>query len=192
MNSDVVWFNSVLKDEVLCAKLISIKLVVLDIDGCLTDAQIYLPQHSEEIKGFSVQDGLGITMANKNNLSIAFLSGRSSETIHKRAQSLGIPDALCVLGTDEKIPATQAMQARLGVSAHETLFMGDDVLDLKTRDVVGLFVCPANGIFYVKDQADLVIAKPGGQGAVRLFLDLLFYVQGKHPYQKLIDQSLHL
>ncbi len=188
---EIIWFMSCLSNQTLVTKLREIKLIVCDIDGCLTDGNIYLPEDKEELKGFSVQDGLGIAEANKVGVHVAFLSGRSSKSINVRAEKLGIPKELCKLGVpNNKLPFIAGFQEHAKADRSETLFFGDDVQDLSSRPAVNIFIAPENGIFYVKSAADLVLPLNGGQSALRLLIDLILYVQEKHFAQQLIKDAL--
>lgn len=187
---DIAWFTSTCTSATIKQKLEPIKLVVLDIDGCLTDGQLYFPLNSEEVKGFSVQDGLGISLCIKKNISVAFLSGRGGAMTRKRAINLGIPEELCLLNIDNKKEVLTKTQQRLSVAPHETLYVGDDLVDLEVKPLVGVFACPQNALFYVQPLADIIIPKHGGFGAVRLLLDALLYCQAIHPEQQLITQAI--
>ncbi len=173
------------------AALQNIKLIITDVDGCLTDANIYLPDGGEPVKGFSVQDGYATKHALDVGLQIAFLSGKNSSATTTRAAKLGIPEQLCAVGICEnKIAQVHRMQEFAGASKEETLFFGDDVLDIEVKEAVGTFACPQNALFYVHHASDLHVPKRGGQGAFRLLLDLVLYAQQKHFAQSLIDAAL--
>lgn len=188
--NDIKWFKSCLENEELSEKLSKIKLVVSDIDGTLTDANIFLPLDSQELKGLSIQDGYITAKAIAAGVNIAYLSGRSSSEITKRAQKLGIPLELCAQGINDKINKVQEMQAFTRVTKEETLIFGDDYMDYEIKDFSAIYAIPANAPFYFHPAADLVLPKNGGQGAFRLLLDLILYIQNKHFAQDLISKSL--
>lgn len=188
------WFKEQLLNKELCEKLKKIKLVVTDVDGCLTPSNIMLMDGGDEGKDFCIQDGYGIDQCLKQNLlHIAFLTGRKSDSTAARAKRLGVLSELCVMGViEEKKDSVLQMQQRLGLTKEETVFLGDDAQDYKTRSVITLFASPANAVFYVYNHADIQLPLIGGHGAMRLLLDLILYVQGKHFAQSLITESCML
>ncbi|MBU4269400.1 hypothetical protein KJ644_02060 [Candidatus Dependentiae bacterium] len=199
--TDKKWFLEVLNNNTLITKLKQIKIIITDIDGCLTDASLMLAESQylqdtdySKFKGksFCVQDGFGISTAIKNNLiKIAFISGRTDEATKIRAKMLGIPDDLCFTGIDNnKIEKIKLIQNKYNISKEEILYFGDDLLDFQTVDATGIMTCPANTLFYFQNQADLIIPRVGGNGAFRILLDLVLYVQNKHFAQEFIDKSL--
>lgn len=190
-SKDIAWFSKCLSNKnQLVEKLKKIKLVISDIDGTLTDANIYLPQNSEELKGISIQDGFITTKAIQAKVYIAYLSGRKSSEITKRAAKLGIAAELCAQGIENKSEKVIAMQSFANASKEETLIFGDDYLDYEIKDLGSLYVVPSNTPFYLQAAADLVIPKAGGQSPFRLLIDLILYVQEKHIAQELIKKAL--
>jgi len=182
-NCDLVWFTETLKNKSLIEKIKKIKLIITDIDGCLTDSNVY---GIREDKGFSVQDGFATKQAQKQGVKIAFLTGKDSPHVKERAKILGIPDELVFIGVyKNKIEKVKQIQESLGIPKEETLYFGDDFLDYEAKDAVELFTCPLNTPFYIQKQADLIIPKNGGVNVFRLLLDLVLYVQNKHFAQKL-------
>ncbi len=189
--NDLKWFKETLKNKVLIEKLKKIKLILSDVDGCLTNANNHILDSSEEAKCYSVQDGFATPRAIQAGINIALITGKENKNLLVRAKQVKIPEDLIFLGVcKDKIKAVEAVQKKLNKTREESLFFGDDLLDIETRPAVNVFVCPSNAIFYIKPQADLVLPKPGGCGAFRLMLDLVLYVQQKHFAQELIDKSL--
>lgn len=188
----VAWFKQQLDNKELCEKLKKIKLVVTDVDGCLTPSNIMLMDGGDEGKDFCIQDGYGIDQCLKHNLlQIAFLTGRNSASTAARAKRLGIVPELCVMGVvEEKKDSVIQMQERLSIRKEETLFFGDDAQDYKTYSVISLFASPANAVFYVYAGADIQLPLIGGHGAMRLLIDLILFVQQKHFAQSLLTQAL--
>jgi 3-deoxy-D-manno-octulosonate 8-phosphate phosphatase (KDO 8-P phosphatase) len=168
------------------------KKSITDVDGCLTDGKAYYSADKEIEKNFSIQDGFMITKCNKPNMPyIAFVTGRSDMAATKRAKVLGIPDELYYQGVNSnKAAIVEQVQKKLSLSKDETLFFGDDILDLKAKCCAEVFASPSNGIFYLRDNADIVVPRVGGDGAFRLLLDLLLYVQEKHITQDYIKKSI--
>lgn len=192
VNHDKDWFFACLDNKPLIEKLKKIKLIISDIDGCLTDGKGYYSNDTEIQKCFSIQDGFLMAKCNQPNMPhLALISGRSDKAAAKRAKVLNIPDELYYQGVDkDKSTSVIEIQKKLSVSVEETLFFGDDLLDLETKHVVGLFAAPANALFYIHDHADIITPRSGGNGALRLIIDLLLYVQNKHIAHKSIQDSL--
>ncbi|MBD3231671.1 hypothetical protein GF322_03335 [Candidatus Dependentiae bacterium] len=189
---DKNWFLQCLKNNDLIKKIKNIKLIICDIDGALTDAQIYLSPDFL-CKAFSVQDGFIIDRSLKKNiLDFAFLSGRNDEVTKIRAKQLGIPEDMCYIGfCVSKIEKVKEIQKKKKLSSIETLHFGDDFLDFEVKSNINLFVCPSNTPFYLQEKADLIVPRSGGNSPLRLLLDLILYVQEKHPFgQNMIAESL--
>lgn len=191
MNSDLIWFKNCLKNTQLIDKLKKIQIIITDVDGCLTDGQVFYTGNDDKIKGFSVQDGFAISKAQKAGLPIAMLTGRKDKGVALRAKALGIPDDLYFEGfCDGKTNIVKKIQQKKNTTKEQTLFFGDDFLDVECIDEVGFFVTPQNAVFYIANKADLIIPKNGSSGAFRLLLDLILYVQEKHFAQDLITQTI--
>lgn len=152
-------------------KLPQIRLFVTDADGVLTDGQIYYSDKGEEIKVFNVQDGEGLKQIKQHGIRTAIISGRSSESLRRRAQELAIDDVY--MGVNDKPAVLKKILDANTISAEETLYIGDDVGDLGALLSVGFRVAVANAHDQVKRCADYVTAKPGGAGAVREICDLI-------------------
>ena len=192
-NSDKKWFLSQLSNKSLLNKLSKIKLIITDVDGCLTNGKGYYSDHKEIQKNFSIQDGYLITKCNKPGMPhIAWVTGRSDAAATNRAKTLSIPDELYYQGVNkDKSTIVREILQKLSVTKEETLFFGDDVLDLQVRDEVEILAAPSSALFYVKDHADIVSPRIGGDGAFRLILDLTLYVQKLHIAQDFIERSLN-
>jgi 3-deoxy-D-manno-octulosonate 8-phosphate phosphatase (KDO 8-P phosphatase) len=186
------WFKENLKNKELVEKLKKIELIISDIDGCLTDGKVYYSANDHIQKCFSIQDGFLMGKCNKKNMPhIALISGRSDKAAAKRAKILGIPDELYYQGVDKnKSGAVKEIQEKLSLTKEQTIFFGDDILDLETKPVVGLLASPKNSFFYIHENSDIVVPKCGGNGALRLLLDLILYVQNKHIVQDFIKKSI--
>ena len=188
---EITWFKAQLSNSMLSTKLTTIRLIIADVDGALTDNMLYQQENGAEIKGYSVQDGFGITHALKAGLQVAIVTGKSSPIIQERARKLGIPEELCRLGMDkDKKAAVQEIQKILGITKEETVIFGDDVLDIGARSEAAVFACPLNALFYVRSGADLVVPRTGGDGAFRMLLDLILFLQNKHFATEIIKQAL--
>lgn len=157
-------------------RLASIRFVALDVDGTLTDGGIIYTADGVELKVFDVKDGLGIARGKKQGLRFAFISGRPSEITRRRGEELGI-DRI-VMGPHDKADVVSRLADEMGVSLDETLFMGDDIVDLPAMEVVRLAVAVADAHRSVIEKAHWVTGGAGGKGAVREMMDDLFAAKG--------------
>lgn len=192
VNHDKEWFVAALKDESLVEKIKKISLIISDIDGSLTDGKVFYSDSKEITKNFSIQDGFLMAKCNKPGMPhLALISGRADKAAYQRAKVLGIPDNLYYQGVDSnKSQAVTTLQVELGVSKEETLFFGDDLLDLETKECVGLFTSPSNGLFYIHAHSDIIVPRSSANGSFRLLLDLILYVQKRHIAEKYITEAL--
>lgn len=147
------------------ARLASVRLLVLDVDGVLTDGGLWYGPQGELIKRFDVRDGLGIRLLQQAGIEVALLSGGRGGATEARARHLGIRH--CLVGAADKPRALEGLQATLGIAPEATAFVGDDVNDLAVRDRVGLLLATADAVAPLRRQADLVLLRSGGDGAVR-------------------------
>jgi len=157
-------------------KLMGIKLIVLDVDGVLTDGAIILSGNDSDTKQFHVQDGFGITLARQAGIRFGILTGRTSEAVKRRVEELKIDYYEC--GHFYKQDALQEMIRGAGLSPDQVLYMGDDVLDLVCKPHVAVFVAPANATTRVLRDADWVTNRKGGDAAVREMIETLLDAQG--------------
>lgn len=148
----------------------SIKLLVLDVDGVLTDGGIYLTERGDEIKKFHARDGRGIVTAQKQGVEVAFLSGgRFPEAIRLRAERLGVKR--CYVGTEPKTAVLERWMAESGLTYQQVAHIGDDANDLEVLARVGLSACPADAASRNREVVDIVLNLAGGQGCVREFIE---------------------
>ena len=157
-------------------KLIDIQLLVLDVDGVLTDGGLWLNQDGELQKRFDVRDGLGLRLLQQIGISLAFLSGGQGGSTERRAQQLGIQH--CLVGVNDKPQALVALQRQLQVTLEQTCFVGDDLNDLAVRNHVGLLLTPCDGCRPMRLQADAVLCQHGGHGAVRELAERILQARG--------------
>lgn len=162
-----------------------IKLIVLDVDGTLTDGGIYYDSQGNEMKRFDVKDGLGILVARNAGLKFAILTGRMSPMVARRATELGI-DYL-IQGVQKKYPALLELAEKCNLSLDEIGYIGDDLNDLQCMEAVGFRACPADATSQVKRICHHVSALPGGHGAVRDSLEHLFTACGL--WEESVDQK---
>jgi 3-deoxy-D-manno-octulosonate 8-phosphate phosphatase (KDO 8-P phosphatase) len=159
----------------------SIRLVVLDVDGVLTDGGVYLGAVEGkplEFKRYDIQDGLGIHLMQKAGLRVAIITGRVSESVRLRASELGIDD-LAQDPDAQKLPAFLAMLDRHGIAPFECAFIGDDFPDLAVLRLVGMPVAVGNAVDEVKAMCQVQLTRHGGRGAVREFAETLLSARGE-------------
>jgi 3-deoxy-D-manno-octulosonate 8-phosphate phosphatase (KDO 8-P phosphatase) len=159
-----------------------VRLVVLDVDGVMTDGGIYLGAAGHgsaiEVKRFDVADGLGIHLLREVGLTVAIVTGRESEAVRLRAAELGIEEVHQDSGAN-KLPILQGVLDRLGIGWEETAFLADDLADLPVLTRVGLPASVANGVAEVRAVAHWVGRRRGGHGAVREFAEALLGARGE-------------
>ena len=153
------------------------QLLVLDVDGVMTDGGLWFDGSGQLIKRFDVRDGLGLRLLQQAGLEIALLSGGQGGATEVRAGQLGIEH--CLVGIKDKVPALERLQRALGVTPAETVFVGDDLNDLAVRPVVGLLLAPADACAPVRRGADLVLRRRGGHGAVRELAERILQARGQ-------------
>lgn len=158
-------------------QLRSTQLLVLDVDGVLTDGGLWFDAEGQLSKRFDVRDGLGIRLLQQAGIDIAFLSGGQGGATEVRAQQLGINH--CLVGIKDKPAALTALQNHVGVSVEQTAFVGDDLNDLAVRPVVGLLIAPADACQPVRRGADAVLRRRGGHGAVRELAEKILKARGR-------------
>jgi 3-deoxy-D-manno-octulosonate 8-phosphate phosphatase (KDO 8-P phosphatase) len=152
------------------------RLLMMDVDGVLTDGRIIQDSHGQELKVFDVKDGHGIVMAHRAKLQTALISGRESETTVRRAQELGI--ALVFQKTWNKLEVYEKILADTKYAPDEVAYVGDDLVDIPLLRRVGFAVAVADAVDEVKATAHLITQRPGGRGAVREVIELILRAQG--------------
>jgi 3-deoxy-D-manno-octulosonate 8-phosphate phosphatase (KDO 8-P phosphatase) len=153
-----------------------IELLLVDVDGVLTDGVIALDDLGVETKHFHVRDGSGIALWRKAGKRVAILSGRSAPAVNRRADELGI--APVIQGAAEKGVSFRTLIAELGLDARQVCYVGDDLPDLPVLGAVGLAACPADAAPEVRQAVQLVTDAPGGRGAVREVVETILKHQG--------------
>jgi 3-deoxy-D-manno-octulosonate 8-phosphate phosphatase (KDO 8-P phosphatase) len=153
-----------------------IRLVVFDVDGVLTNGSLILGDKGDEYKVFHVHDGLGLVMLREAGLNLAVISARSTPIVAERMATLGID--YVYQGQSDKQTAISELMQKLDVNKDETAFVGDDLIDLPAMGRAGLAIAVANAQPLVRERADWVTSKNGGQGAVREVCELILKAQG--------------
>ena len=164
-------------DDGHAADAAAVELLVLDVDGVLTDGGIMLDADGREIKRFSALDGAGLKYWQRAGRQVAIISGRDSPAVAARAAELGVA-AVCQ-NAKQKLPAYEAVLARLGMTDARTAVMGDDLPDLPLLRRAGFALAPANAVEDVRAAADYVTAARGGEGAVREAVEMLLKQAGR-------------
>jgi len=160
-----------------------IKLIVLDVDGVLTDGRVGILPDGTEIKYFSIYDGLAIRLAQRAGIEVAFISGRTSKVVNFRADELGVETV--IHGSQDKLNDLKKLLAKRELSLEEVAFVGDDLPDIPLLQNVGFSAAPENATEPVKYYVHYVTRATGGDGAVREVIDLLLKTSGK--WDEIID-----
>ena len=154
----------------------SIELLVVDVDGVLTDGVIVVDDQGVETKHFHVRDGLAFALWHRAGKRSAILSGRSTAAVERRAAELKISTVL--QGHAEKAEPFRELTDRLGLSASQVCYVGDDLPDIPVLQVAGFAACPADAVDEVREVAHLVTRSIGGRGVVREIVELILKSQG--------------
>lgn len=164
--------------EQLSEKAVNIRLLLLDVDGVLTDGKLYFSNSNDEYKAFNILDGHGIKMLQENGIKVGIVTGRESQIVAKRAADLGI--SIVVQGSPDKRASVKTIAKEHGFELSQIAFMGDDYPDLPAMTIVGMSLSVANAHRAVAARVDWQSKKNGGDGAVREACDLLMQAQGKY------------
>jgi len=160
----------------ILAKLKPIKLVILDVDGVLTDDTVFIGPEGMEFKRFCIADGLGIHIAKRYGIDVAFLSGRPSPATEIRARELGIDDVF--QKPVDKLDYYNRLKTKYDLKDENIAYMGNDLVDVGVMKKCGLAASVPESPATVRKTADYVTAKKGGFGAVREILDMILEAQG--------------
>jgi len=167
------------------ARLRALRLLVLDVDGVLTDGGLWTTEAGEVIKRFDVRDGLGIRLLQQAGVEVAWLSGGKSGATEQRANYLGIRHVLT--GVKDKPAALLALRHSLGFPQEVIAFVGDDLNDLAVRPGVGLLIATADAVRPLRRHADWVLDRNGGDGAVRRLCEAILRARGQ--WRELADRG---
>ena len=158
-------------------KASKVKLVIFDVDGVLTDGSLFLGDDGQEYKAFHSKDGHGMVMLQQSGIAIAIITGRTSNVVEKRMQSLGIKHVF--QGQKHKLPAYQEIKQQLALADEEIAYVGDDVVDLPVMTRVGLAVAVQDAHALTKEHAHWITPSNGGRGAAREVCEMLMKSQDK-------------
>lgn len=160
-------------------RLRRIRLLLLDVDGVLTDGRIIYDAQGIETKAFDVKDGHGLKLLQRSGVQVGIITGRHSEVVDIRARELGI-DIVYQGAKDKLVPFEEILQ-KLQLTADEVAYMGDDLPDLPVLRRAGWAVAPLDAVGEIKPYVHYVTSRPGGRGAVREVCDLLLQENGCWP-----------
>ncbi|HCV44380.1 MAG TPA: phenylphosphate carboxylase subunit delta [Bacteroidetes bacterium] len=158
-------------------KLRKIKLLLLDVDGVMTDGGIFYSGAGVEMKRFNAHDGYGVVRAREHGLKLGIISGRQTPVVDVRAKELQIEDVM--QNAADKVAAMEELRRRHGFEVNEVAFIGDDLFDLPLLNAVGFSAAPKNALPDVKKAVDYVTKTSGGDGAVRELIDLIIKSQSR-------------
>lgn len=168
----------------------NIKMVLLDVDGVMTDGSIYIDEAGEYFKAFNVKDGLAVELLRSHNILTGIISGKASPALDMRCKQLGFDEIMT--GCKNKLPALVGICSKYNISPNQVVFLGDDVLDIPIFEKVGLAIAPIDAHSLAIDNADWVSSLKGGDGMVREFVDLLLTnrlsLPLKEVYKPLLDK----
>ena len=152
-----------------------IKLIVLDVDGTLTDGKLYIDNMGNEMKAFDVKDGLAISQSIKQGLIFAIITGKTSKIVERRGKELGIQEI--IQGSWNKVEDLEKILKKYNITYNETAYIGDDLIDLKPMKLCGFSACPKDSVNEIIKISDFVSTKNGGCGAVREILEFILKKQ---------------
>ena len=163
-------FKPMFKTNSIKNKISKIKLLILDVDGVMTDGGMYFTENGDQIKKYNTKDGRGIIHLTKKDFQVAIISsGFSDNMVTKRAEMLGIQN--CYVGRDKKIDVLNKYCQELNIHLENVAIIGDDVNDLDIIRSVGFSACPSDAMDIVKTNVDVILTKKGGEGCVREYID---------------------
>ena len=160
-------------------KLKKVKLLILDVDGVMTDGRIIMDDEGRELKNFNVRDGHGIKLIQRYGIKVAILTGRQSSVVKYRAIDLGIKDVYQKAFNKKEI--FEKILKKHNLSSQEVAYLGDDIVDIPVLKRVGFSSAVANALDVVKENVDYVTKNKGGDGAVREICDMILKAQGRWP-----------
>ena len=169
---------NILKKFFIKKKLSLIKLIVSDVDGVLTDGNLYIDSKGNETKRFNVKDGLGIRLLQEANIKIALISGGNSDSTIHRLKKLEIKHYF--FEVKNKLKILVDLKEELNLQDSEVLYVGDDLNDLVIKNSVGIFAAPNDAVKPVKDAANIILSSIGGNGAIREIADIILEKRDLH------------
>lgn len=168
-----------MSENLLEEKAAGIKLLILDVDGVLTDGRITINDRGEETKSFDVKDGLGLQLLASEGVDRVILTGRSSKVVSYRAKELGIEEVY--QGAADKRSTVRRLAQEKGVQKHQVCCVGDDLPDMAVFEEAGICIAVSDAVSEVRQQADFITRNRGGQGAVREACEWILRCKGRWP-----------
>lgn len=159
-----------------------IKMVVMDVDGTLTDGKIYIGPKGEAMKVFNVKDGYGITKLLFEGIIPVIITGRESDSLVQRTKELKIDDVY--QGINNKVEKLLEVAKKYSCSCSEIAYIGDDENDYECMNICGFKGCPADASNLILNVSNFISIKKGGEGAVREFIDEILLINGKRENDK--------
>lgn len=163
-------------DPLLLERAARVRILVLDVDGVLTDGSLYFDNQGNEMKAFSTRDGLGMRYLADNGVELALITGRRSLIVESRAANLGIEHVY--QGRNDKLEAFTELLGKTGLSPDQACYAGDDWIDIPVLDRAGLAITVADADEVVKQHVHWITRRAGGHGAVREICNLILAAQG--------------
>ncbi len=174
------------EQRILFTKAAPLKLLLLDVDGVLTDGSLLYSENGVETKSFNTQDGLGIRLVQKAGVDVGIITARDSGLVKQRAEELGMK--YIFQGIGNKLDSYKEIIRQADLKPYQVCYMGDDWIDLALLHRVGLAACPANSVPEVQDVCHFIAGRSGGHGAVRQVCDLIIRARG--AYANLLQQFM--
>ncbi len=160
------------------SKLKKVKLVISDVDGVLTDGGIYFSNTGESLKKFNVKDGMGVELLHENNIKVILLTRENSEIVKKRGEKINVDKT--ILGIMNKKKELEKIKIEFEVENNCIAYIGDDLNDLEIMSSVGFSATPCDGHNQIKDMADYICKRKGGDGAFRELAELIINCEKNH------------
>ncbi|NQW30394.1 MAG: HAD-IIIA family hydrolase [Ignavibacteria bacterium] len=158
-------------------KATHIEMLVMDVDGTLTDGAMYYGAEGEELKRFSTRDGMGVTLLQRSGIQCAIITSENSPIVAARAKKLGIENV--ILSSRQKPDSLRELSEAMSLALKSIAYIGDDVNDIQVMQIVGLSACVADAAEQVQSVSHVICSKSGGYGAVREFAEFILLSQGK-------------
>lgn len=163
-------FKPMFRKDLWSKKTEKIKLLIMDVDGVMTDGGMYITENGDHIKKYNTKDGMAIQFLRKNGIEPGIISsGFFPEMVSARAKMLGIEK--CYIGREAKMEILQRFCEELSIQLDQVAIIGDDINDLEIIKAVGLSACPSDAVNMVKTNVDIILSKKGGEGCIREFVD---------------------
>lgn len=181
MSPKACWLSTETVNFELCMDLLEkfthIRLLAFDMDGVLTNGKLWLTDDGDWVRQMDIKDGFALQHAVKSGLHVAVISGSSSDAVRKRLEKLGVHHFY--ENVSSKSTIINRLMDQWSLASNQVLFMGDDIPDLDAFKVSGICCCPSDAVPEIRDRADYISYKGGGDGAVRDVIEKTLRVQDK-------------